>query len=206
MNRQEFIKKLQSELSKLPKEEVQDIIDYYNEYFDEAGAENEEAVLKELGNPLKIAAQIKSDFAVKHLSNNKYNKSGEGKKGIAAIWWIILGIFTAPIAFPLALAGGLLAIAILLTIGFTLLAVLFCIGAFFISGIFALVIGIPILFVNFANGIFSVGAGLVLMGGTAILGVGVVLAARKLVQYIARKMDERRQTKASRKEEEQRHE
>ena len=138
---------------------------------------------------------------------NKYNKSGEGKKGIAAIWWIILGIFTAPIAFPLALAGGLLAIAILLTIGFTLLAVLFCIGAFFISGIFALVIGIPILFVNFANGIFSVGElDLVLMGGTAILGVGVVLAARKLVQYIARKMDERRQTKASRKEEEQRHE
>ena len=53
MNRKKFIDILKEELSKLPDEEIDAAIEYYEEYFDEAGAENEEEVLSELGSPKK---------------------------------------------------------------------------------------------------------------------------------------------------------
>lgn len=200
MNRQEFIRKLESELSKLPKNEIKDAIDYYNEYLDDAGSENEEAALKELGNPSRIATQIKADFAVKQLSTKRAAGNPESKKGIAIIWWVILGIFTAPVALPIAITGGLLAICILLTVAIIIIAALFCVGAFFVSGIVAFVVGISILFINFANGIFALGAGAALIGATALLALGIVLATKSLVNWIARRMNEKRVMKVKKLE------
>lgn len=196
MNRQEFIKKLESELSKLPKNEVKDAIDYYNEYLDDAGLENEETALKELGNPSRIATQIKADFAVKQLSIKKAGDKADGKKGIAIIWWVILGIFTAPVALPIAITGGLLAICILLTLAILVIAALFCVAAFFISGIIAFVAGIYIIFANFVNGLFAVGVGMALIGATALLALGVVLGTKALISWSARRMDKKRMMKA----------
>lgn len=198
MNRQEFIKKLESELSKLPENEIKDVIDYYNEYLDDAGQENEETALKELGNPSRIATQIKADFAVKQLSAKRTAGNTEGGKGIAIVWWVILGIFAAPVALPIAIAGGLLAICILLTVAIIVITALFCVGAFFVSGIAAFIVGISILFVNFANGIFALGAGLSLIGLTALLGLGIVFATKALINLVARRMNEKRSLKAKR--------
>ena len=39
-----------------------DALDFYNSYFDDAGAENEASVLRELGSPEKVAAIIKADL------------------------------------------------------------------------------------------------------------------------------------------------
>ena len=58
MTRKEFIEKLRSEISKLPQEEIDAAIEYYEEYFDEAGKENEQEVLEHLGNPKKVCGQI----------------------------------------------------------------------------------------------------------------------------------------------------
>jgi uncharacterized membrane protein len=63
VNRKEFLRKLQLELYKLPRHEIDDAIAYYNEYFEEAGPDQEQAVIKELGTPSKIATQIKADYA-----------------------------------------------------------------------------------------------------------------------------------------------
>ena len=60
MNRQDFMNQLAAELSKLPKEEVQAAMEYYSEYFDEAGPEREQQAIKDLGSPSKIATQIKA--------------------------------------------------------------------------------------------------------------------------------------------------
>jgi uncharacterized membrane protein len=192
------MKKLESELSKLPKNEMKDVMDYYNEYLDDAGVENEAAVLEELGNPSRIATQIKADFAVKQLRNKNTEGRPESKKGIAIFWWIILGIFTAPVALPIAIAGGLLALCILLTLGFIVIAALFCVGAFFVAGIIAFVAGVSVLLVNFVNGIFAVGAGMALVGVTALLSVGIIVLTSKLINFIAKKIDEKRQMKAKR--------
>lgn len=67
------------ELYKLPRHEIDDAIAYYNEYFEEAGPDQEQAVIKELGTPSKIATQIKADYAVRQLESmesNRGNRAG----------------------------------------------------------------------------------------------------------------------------------
>jgi len=77
VNRKEFLRKLQLELYKLPRHEIDDAIAYYNEYFEEAGPDQEQAVIKELGTPSKIATQIKADYAVRQLESME---SGRGNR------------------------------------------------------------------------------------------------------------------------------
>ena len=48
MNRVEYMTRLASMLQDIPVEERQEAMKYYNDYFDEAGEENEEKVAAEL--------------------------------------------------------------------------------------------------------------------------------------------------------------
>lgn len=61
MNREEFMRKLEYLLSDIPEEEKRDAIDYYRDYLEEAG-EQEQEVLREFGSPERIAAIIRSDI------------------------------------------------------------------------------------------------------------------------------------------------
>ena len=62
MNREQFIAQLARLLQDLPPAERQEAIRYYQEYFDDAGEENEDAVIQELGSPGKVAASIKANL------------------------------------------------------------------------------------------------------------------------------------------------
>lgn len=62
MNRAEFMGQLERLLEDIPAYERQDALDYYNDYFDEAGPENEEEVIRKLGSPKKVAAIIKTNL------------------------------------------------------------------------------------------------------------------------------------------------
>ena len=108
MNREVFIDELRKELSKLPEEEVEAAVEYYEEYFDEAGEDNEDNVIKALGNPKKVAGQIKSEYAVKLLDDDDIPVA---KKGFAAAKWIIIGICSAPVSIPLIIVFLCIAIA-----------------------------------------------------------------------------------------------
>lgn len=61
MNRQEFMKRLEELLRGIPASEREDALAYYNDYFDEAGAENEAQVIRELGSPEAVAENILAD-------------------------------------------------------------------------------------------------------------------------------------------------
>lgn len=69
MNRKEWLKKLQMELYRMPRNEIDDAVAYYSEYFEEAGPEREDEIIRELGDPSKVAAQIKADYAVRQLDD-----------------------------------------------------------------------------------------------------------------------------------------
>lgn len=56
-----------SKLHRLPTQEIDAALIYYEEYFDEAGQENEQDVIEKLGPPSQAAAQILADFAIKDL-------------------------------------------------------------------------------------------------------------------------------------------
>lgn len=62
MNRIEYMTKLASLLQDIPEVERRDAMKYYNDYFDEAGEENEEQVIREFGAPEEVAENIKADL------------------------------------------------------------------------------------------------------------------------------------------------
>ncbi len=62
MNKTEFVRQLESLLQDIPQAEREEALQYYNDYFDDAGAENEEEVIDTLGDPAKIAENIKKDL------------------------------------------------------------------------------------------------------------------------------------------------
>ena len=62
MSRKEFMEQLARLLGGISESERQEALDYYNSYFDDAGPENEAAVIQEFGSPGKVAAIIKADL------------------------------------------------------------------------------------------------------------------------------------------------
>lgn len=61
MNRDEFMKELEYLLSDIPEEEKEDALNYYRDYLEEAGEQEEEAI-REFGSPERIAAIIRADL------------------------------------------------------------------------------------------------------------------------------------------------
>ena len=74
MNRADFMKQLESLLTGIAPTEREEAIQYYNDYFDDAGAENEQEVIEALGNPARVAENIKRD-----LLDSGYGKKPAGK-------------------------------------------------------------------------------------------------------------------------------
>lgn len=60
MNRDEFMSKLTALLADVSETEREEAIQYYNDYFDDAGAENENSVMESLGTPEELAKAIKA--------------------------------------------------------------------------------------------------------------------------------------------------
>lgn len=60
MNKAEFIRRLTELLGDVPPAEREAAIQYYNDYFDDAGAENESSVIASLGTPEELARTIKA--------------------------------------------------------------------------------------------------------------------------------------------------
>ena len=63
MNRSEFMTQLEKLLKSVPQAEREEALQYYNDYFDDAGVEHEKDVIEALGNPAKVAETIKRDLS-----------------------------------------------------------------------------------------------------------------------------------------------
>lgn len=186
MNRQEFMYRLAAELSKMPQDEMQAAMEYYDEYFDEAGPEREQEAIRELGSPERIAAQIKADYAMRQLEEPGMGRSP--RKGLRAFLWVILGVFAAPVALPVAIALGVCVLAVFICLFAVAISLIIAFGATCASGIALVGVGIVGLSGSVTAGIMLIGMGLVSAGITAILCVGVVIGVRAIVRLLAKRL------------------
>ncbi|MGN8632543.1 DUF1700 domain-containing protein [Blautia sp. HCP3S3_G3] len=76
MNRAQFMEQLARLLSDISDAEREEALDYYESYFDDAGAEKESEVIRELGSPGKVAAIIKADLKESNDSFAEYTELG----------------------------------------------------------------------------------------------------------------------------------
>lgn len=81
MNKEQFIKELSFLLQDISTEDRDDAIYYYEDYFAEAGKENEEKVIRELQSPERVAAIIKAGLNSSFEENIEYSESGMKNSG-----------------------------------------------------------------------------------------------------------------------------
>lgn len=200
LTRKEFLEQLESLLRDLPEHDRLDAMAYYEDYFEEAGPENESVVIQKLGSPQKVAATIKNGSEKNEsaeYTERGYRSGGPGtvkdtpvvvpkesKKQKRQISWalvIVILIFTLP------LWGGLLSgvfgvVAGVVATGFALLlALMALVAAGFIGGIACIVAGIAELFVTPALGLLLLGLGFLFLAvGLLLLWINVWIFGKVL--------------------------
>ncbi len=191
MSRKEYMEKLEQLLTNIPQSEKQEVLQYYEDYFADAGEEREEEVIAGLGTAEQLAERIKADlndgppegeFTERGYQEPEYEKqeypagkSGEPYGGKKRKWdrnQILLIIILCILALPLlaGIGGGLLGL---------------------VCGGLAALFGILVGFSAVAFALTAGGIGLIVGGiaqiwaapavGFALLGVGCVLLALGVV-------------------------
>lgn len=162
MTKIEFMEKLKKGIAHFPLEEQDSIIEYYEEYFLEAGAENAEQAISELEDPEQIIQKLKSDLS------KKENEEKETKKKWP-IWLWILFIFAAPFLFVFVAVAFVLLISI-----FIIIFSLFIVGiALFICGFFCFIIGIWTTFLHVPTGAMLIGLSFLALGLGVLFGIAM---------------------------------
>lgn len=194
MNREQFMRELERLLNNIPESERKEALAYYEDYFNDAGPENEQQVIAELGHPYKVAENIKEGLR----GNMGYQNSGAGYQNAGyqhigtqnvyagnstpapksandpmPTWAIVLIILGCILLSPFLLgAAGTLIGAIFGVLG-TLLGLLL---AAFTGGIGLAVAGIAVFIAAFPSMIVSPFLGLTLMGiGLLMVAIGILL-------------------------------
>lgn len=181
MTRTDYLKELEKHLKALPKADYQEAMDYFTEYFDEAGPDREQEIILELGMPQEAAREI--------ISNILDRKITEPQKSpltrLQILWLTLLAICALPIGIPILLAVlSLILSLILLVLSLFALAIMVCLTLFLVGASFlweSLTL-IPSPFPVLAMGF---GAGLVALGAGLLLGLLIWLCLKLTLRFIA---------------------
>lgn len=158
MNKNEFLTELRTLLKRLPKQEIDNAISYYDEYIDDAG----EQIIAEL-NLSEIASKIIGEYTVNNAQQKSIPK-------LSVLWIALLAIFASPIAFPIALTIVIVAVVLIFTLFIVLFSFFVSAIAVIISGIGAAIFSFAFVIDNFAKFLVSFGVGLLILClGTALL-------------------------------------
>lgn len=192
MNRRQFMNALERLLRDIPENEREEALQYYNDYFDDAGEENEASVIEELGSPQQVARTIREgmngsdgeytengyedsrfrnhqdispDYQPVQETNTREKKSGNPWKLLCII---LVCLILGPIVIPLGI--GLLAV-----IAGLVIAAICLIGGVGLIGFVPLLVGIAAIVVGIIRMAVFPSVGFALLGiGCLALALGIL--------------------------------
>ena len=191
MSRKAFMARLDELLADITEAEKDEALSYYEEYFEDAGPENEEEVISSLGSPEKVAATIKAglsenaqeegEFSETGYTNSYYDVKDEvatinkrkGLGGIGTGGWVIiliLCLFALPILGPILLGIVGTIFGILVAIAAVIFAVLVTGIALVVAAVAMVAAGFATLFATPLVGVALIGAALL------VAGIGILIA------------------------------
>ena len=191
MSRKAFMARLDELLADITEAEKDEALSYYEEYFEDAGPENEEEVISSLGSPEKVAATIKAglsenaqeegEFSETGYTNSYYDVKDEvatiGKRkglgGIGTGGWIIiliLCLFALPILGPILLGIAGTIFGVLVAIAAVIFAVLVTGIALVVAAVAMVAAGFAALFATPLVGVALIGAALL------VAGIGILIS------------------------------
>ena len=165
MTRTEYIAKLTKYLRKLPQQDYKEAIEYFMEYFEEAGPENEARVIAELGTPKEAAHEV-----ISRLLEEKIVEDKSSLRNKTTILWIaILAVLASPVALPILLFFLAMIVTLLMIIFAVIVTALALTFALLISGVYTFFTSFSLLNVSLASTLFGGGLGLLMFGGALLL-------------------------------------
>ena len=179
MTKTEYMKILTHNLRRLPKEDYDRAIEYFEEYFAEAGPENEQQAIADLSSPDEAAKALIVDLAAQNIKEKPKTMKG----GLSALWIAVLAVCSAPVTLPIAICLLAVIAVVLFCVGIALFCVVISAVAVAASGILTLFGGIVLLFRSLGDGLCNIGLGLFSTG----LGILFVYGAILLFKWLIRK-------------------
>lgn len=184
MNKEEYLKILAHRLRRLPKEDYDTAMEYFEEYFAEAGPEHEQQAIQDLGTPEEAANTLIMNLAEKNVKEPPKTVKG----GFHAVWIGILGVCAAPIALPLALALVIVVFAVVLSVLAVLFSLFLCAVCLAAAGIIGVIGGAVLLAHTFADGIATIGFSIFVLGAGILFVYGAFCLCRWFLQKISQSL------------------
>lgn len=180
MTKLEFIAALQAKLHMLSKEEREDAVQFYEEYFDEAGPENEQAVIDELGSPDAVAEKILSGEGkvVQRGWQNGGSAQHPHKKSQKSgniLPWVLLAIVTSPFWVTALLVLICVVVAVLMMIAAAALVVF----ALAVTCLVSLGVAVWMIPQDPLNGLMVLSIGMIGLGGFLVVIPLIMLLFKK---------------------------
>lgn len=187
MTKEEYLTQLKKYLKRLPKEDYNNAMDYFTEYFEDAGPEGEAALMQELGTPKEAAYDI-----LDNLITEKRNDPG------TPVWKILLLTLLVICAAPLGGSLALAVLAVLLACVVVIVVGILCIltfgamfviigGKLFIRGAIAITASLSGASLISGAGLFSIGIGILAVVAVVCFCKWIILGLAHLIQNMSRK-------------------
>lgn len=187
MTKEAYLTQLKKYLKRLPKEDYNNAMDYFTEYFEDAGPEGEAALMQELGTPKEAAYDI-----LDNLITEKRNDPG------TPVWKILLLTLLVICAAPLGGSLALAVLAVLLACVVVIVVGILCIltfgamfviigGKLFIRGAIAITASLSGASLISGAGLFSIGIGILAVVAVVCFCKWIILGLAHLIQNMSRK-------------------
>lgn len=176
MNRQKYLQELKEKIRLLPMSERESALRYCEEYFDEAGEDNFQQAMLDLGTPSQFAQQTIQNSTNRHHAGETQERT-EHQKNKNFIWLIPMIILASPVIICLIPVAIILFFIALFIICLPFLILLFLLLLFFSLSMALVVMAFRFVFIEISSA-------LLLLGGALILGALFLIALTGLIQFV----------------------
>ena len=204
MTKEQFLFQLEQKLLDIPEDERAEAMEYYRDYFSDAGPENEEQVIAELGSPDKVAASIKEGLRAGREdagtvgqppqtrgAAKSFSEANKGREQTDSRSKWILIILVAICTFPFWIGAvgvifGVL-VAIVATIFGILVAAVALAAVGLVAGIICVIVGIVRFFTGgFVAGLMTVSIGLLLVAMGCLCTAALIFVLGQVLPWALR--------------------
>ncbi|MDO4563763.1 MAG: DUF1700 domain-containing protein [Clostridia bacterium] len=183
MTRTAWLNELKGHLSFLPREEANEAMRYYEEYFEDSDLSDEE-VIAQLGTPQSVAASFREPDAQQGAQASPHHIPRW------PIWvYVLIGVIALPILAPLIIGGAGTLVGAMASAAGVLIAVvtgMFAVFVGLLGGGTAMIAKAVFMMETPANALFAIGLGLLAIGLAISLGALIAVVVVKLIPALIR--------------------
>ena len=203
----EYLQQLEKHLKKLPKEDFEDAMEYFTEYFEDTDDKGAQALMEELGTPKEAARDLMTNLLDRKLTDASSNTETSnasvstsdtlthtagaerttGRKVWKSILWIsLLVLFAIPIGAPLLVSAVVVLLCVMICVAILDLCVFIAAFSGFVIGGKLLLRGLLALPISLSGFAMISGSGLLVIGlGILVTLLGIFLTRQGCQFFVA---------------------